>query len=80
MAENQVEDEKSKADKAAEEKAAKEQAKKDSDDVETYLSALRGEALLRGADGRFDHPAFNQAVPLDEHHDLDGNVVTKSGD
>lgn len=64
--------------KAEQEKAAKEQAKKDSADVETYLSALRGESLVRGADGRFDHPAFNGSVPLDDQHDLDGNVVSAS--
>lgn len=72
MSENQT--------KSDDAKAANEQAKKDAADVETYLSALRGEALVRGADGRFDHPAFNQAAPLDENHDADGNVVIKSDD
>ena len=65
--------------KAAEdEKARKEQAEKDAGDVETYLSALRGESLVRGADGRFDHAAFNGSAPLDDRHDLDGNIVSAS--
>jgi hypothetical protein len=78
MSENQVKSDEAKAKAAEDEKAAKEQAKKDEADVETYLSALRGESLVRGKDGRFDHPAFDQAAPLDDLHDADGRIVPAS--
>lgn len=39
-------------------KEAEEQAKQDEADVEAFLAVQRGEKLLRGDDGSFDHPAF----------------------
>lgn len=60
MPENQVEDDKSKDAKtaAAEGKAAKEQAEQGEKDIETFLSAWRGEQLVRDPSGSIDIPAF----------------------
>lgn len=43
------------------EKEAEDQAERDAADVEAFLSAHRGEQLLRGSDGSFDHVAYTVA-------------------
>lgn len=43
------------------EKAASKQAEQDAADVEAFLAAHRGERLLRGTDGSFDHVAYEEA-------------------
>lgn len=39
-------------------KEAEEQAEQDESDIEAFLAVQRGEKLLRGEDGSFDHVAF----------------------
>lgn len=43
-------------------KVAQEQSKQDDADVEAFLAHQRGERLLRGQDGSFDHVAFSAAL------------------
>jgi hypothetical protein len=47
------------AEREAQEAAA--QSERDAGDVETFLSAHRGEQLLRGPGGSFDHAAYTAA-------------------
>lgn len=47
------------ADREAQEAAA--QSERDAGDVEAFLSAHRGEQLLRGPGGSFDHAAYTAA-------------------
>jgi hypothetical protein len=42
-------------------KIAEEQAEQDEADIEAFLAVTRGERILRGQDGSFDHIAFRMA-------------------
>jgi hypothetical protein len=53
----EVDKERAEANKKAVEEA-EEQAERDAADIETFLSFHRGEKVLRGENGSFDHAAY----------------------
>ena len=72
---------KAKREAEAEKKAAEEQAKQDEADVETFLSAHRGEALLRGQNhGSFDLESYVAACEAEAEAKADAEAAAKSGD
>lgn len=63
--EEKEETERQKKSRERAEKAAEVQAEQDDADIEAFLAAQRGERLLRGADGSYDHIAF-ESLKRDE--------------